>query len=382
VSQDAALGSLHFEVRSEALAADAEAQGYFHASYRDHGTPTPGKDLIVLDTRTVEGGAATCGSFNGMSWIFSHAGDLSTLEGDPRFFFDDSLSPQGYGTGTEEWGGGGDYWGGETMTLPLAGHPTGAVSPLLALDPEDEIESAYRFLIADALPFGKNARITLEHGALDDSNEHYESVAYWYGAAGPCLIESDSLDVGQASDERAHRYASPEASPVERVSSRYELGPDHVGDQEIFGETQEDGRHTKGTSELSVRLVPDNLGVMLRRTLDYGFPDQRAEVYVADDRDGASFERAGIWYLAGSNRCVYSNPAGELDPPAPVIESSNRRLRSDEFLIRRELTEGKTAIRVRIVFAPEPHPLLPDDPLPELAWSELKYEVYSWVLPH
>jgi len=34
----------------------------------------------------------------------------STRSKDPRFFFDDSQTPQAYGTGTEEWGGGGDYW--------------------------------------------------------------------------------------------------------------------------------------------------------------------------------------------------------------------------------------------------------------------------------
>jgi hypothetical protein len=32
---------------------------------------------------------------------------------------------QAMGTGTEEWGGGGDYWGGRNMTTPLAGHPVG-----------------------------------------------------------------------------------------------------------------------------------------------------------------------------------------------------------------------------------------------------------------
>ena len=75
---------------------------------------------------TVEGGGDWSGSFVGTSWIFSHRGVLNTLEGDPRFFFDDSQTPQAYGTGTEEWGGGGDYWGGLNMTLPLAGHPCGA----------------------------------------------------------------------------------------------------------------------------------------------------------------------------------------------------------------------------------------------------------------
>ena len=81
--------------------------------------PEPGKDLVLLDTRTVEGGGDWSGSFVGTSFIFSDRAKLRTLEGDPRFFFDDSQTPQAQGTGTEEWGGGGDYWGGQNMTLPV-----------------------------------------------------------------------------------------------------------------------------------------------------------------------------------------------------------------------------------------------------------------------
>src|SRR5439155_6749989 len=73
---------------------------YFHATYRDHSQPEVGKDLILLDTREQEGSEEWSGHFVGTSIIFSHRSNLSTLEGDPRFFFDDSLSPQGYGTGT------------------------------------------------------------------------------------------------------------------------------------------------------------------------------------------------------------------------------------------------------------------------------------------
>ena len=110
------------------------------------------------------------------------------LEGDPRFFFDDSQTPQAYGTGTEEWGGGGDYWGGLNMTLPFAGHPVGVRRAQDAIAPEDKIHSAYRFLLADLMPFGRNAVIRLEHGGTNLSTEHYETVAYWYGR--------DVLDVG------------------------------------------------------------------------------------------------------------------------------------------------------------------------------------------
>src|SRR5258705_12010185 len=132
--------------------------GYFHATYKDHPHPERGQDLVLLDTRKTEGGGDWSGNFIGTSFIFSDRANLNTLEGDPRFFFDDSQTPQAYGTGTEEWAGGGDYWGGENMTLPLAGHPTGAVSAASATSPEDLIESAYRFLLPDALPFWRNAR--------------------------------------------------------------------------------------------------------------------------------------------------------------------------------------------------------------------------------
>src|SRR6476660_7532446 len=86
--------------------------------------------------------------FIGTSFIFSDRAVLSTLEGDPRFYFDDSLTPQAQGTGTEEWGVGGDYWGGRNMTLPFAGHPVGARNPEVAVSDDDRIESAYRFLLA------------------------------------------------------------------------------------------------------------------------------------------------------------------------------------------------------------------------------------------
>ena len=380
VGGDTSLQGVRFALRRTPYRDPPQWAAHFHASYRDHGEPVPGKDLVLLDTTQVEGGGEFCGSFAGTSITFSDRAELSTLEGDPRFFFDDSASPQGYGTGTEEWNGGGDYWGGLTMSLPLAGHPVGAPNALLAQGPEDMVEGAYRLLIADAMPFGRNARIQLEHGGLNDSRERYRTLVYWYGRRGACLVRSDALQLGDEADERAHEYHSPSASHAVTVRSRYELGVDHAGGVEVLPEVSERGRFMTGTSELSLALRPDNLGVLLRRTLDYGFPDQRAEVFVADDETRDDWQLAGVWYLAGSHRCVYSNPPGELDAPAPVLQASNRRLREDEFLIDRSLTAGRSRIRVRIVFKPESKPLAPGEALPELAWSELRYTAYSWVM--
>jgi hypothetical protein len=381
VGADEELRDVRYEIRSRADARPQPWAAHFHATYRDHASPIPGQDLLLLRTADVEGGGDFCGSFVGTSFIFSDRAELTTLEGDPRFFFDDSESPQAYGTGTEEWAGGGDYWGGENMTLPLAGHPVGAVHPLLAQNSDDQIESAYRFLLADAMPFGKNARIQLEHGGSNESSEHYRSVVYWYGRPGACLTQTDMLHVGDESDENAHGYVSESASPVQTVQSRYELSVDHLGGVELTPETTDTGRFTRGSSEFSVALRPDNFGVLLRRKLDYAFADQRAQVFVADDQPDPDWQSAGVWYLAGSNRCVYSNPAGELDPPEPLVQTSNRRFREDEFLIARELTRGRTRIRLRFVFTPQAKPLLPGESAPESAWSELRYGIYSFVRP-
>ncbi|HEV2319517.1 MAG TPA: DUF2961 domain-containing protein, partial [Verrucomicrobiae bacterium] len=276
------------------------------------------------------------------------------------------------------------YWGGQEMTLAFAGHPTGAPKAAAAQNAEDKIESAYRFLLADLMPFGRNARIQLEHGGTDNSTEHYQTVAYWYGAPAAALIKTDELKIGDKASEAAHSYFSPQASAPYAITSRYEWGVDTIGGREIFPATTDYGRKTAGFSEFTLKIVRRNRGVLLRRKLDYQFPNQRAEVYVAD---GASqigsvhWQPAGIWYLAGGNTCVYSNPKGELAPAQHHIETSNRRFRDDEFLLPLDLTQDRASIRVRIQFTPVKTPLYPGASLPELAWSEMRYDVYCFVTP-
>jgi hypothetical protein len=108
---------IQLNVRYQPQASRA-AVGYFHATYKDFPHPERGRDLTLLDTKLVGRGEWT-GHLVGTSITFSHSAVLSTLEGDPRFFFDGSQTPQVQGTGTEEWCGGGDYWGGQNMTLPF-----------------------------------------------------------------------------------------------------------------------------------------------------------------------------------------------------------------------------------------------------------------------
>jgi hypothetical protein len=241
----------------------------------------------------------------------------------------------------------------------------------------------YRFLLSDLFPFGRSARIQLEHGQVDDSTDHYRTVAYWYGLPSACLVETDALHVGDPADEAAHRYVSPDASQPETVTSRFEGGVDHVGAVEVMPTMTDVGRHTTGTSEMSLKLGPgtSNLGVMLRRLSDSSFPDQRADVFVADDHDGAPFVHAGTWYAAGSNQCAYVNAPSETGVTPPIVQTVDRRWREDELLIPRALTDGRDAIRVRVVFTPSAKPIVPGAALGTQAWSEFRYHAFVWRMP-
>ncbi len=375
--------SADYEIRVDELTGPANHYTYFHATYSDHPKPLLGQDNTFLDTTKVEGGGDWSGNFVGMSWIFSRNGHLQTLEGDPRFFFDDSQTPQGWGTGTEEWGGGGDYWGGLNMTLPFAGHPIGKEKKHIKSD-YDLINSAYRFLIADHFPFGKNAKINLEHGSVNETNEHYSGVVYWYGIDRPTLVLTDHFD---ACDEQVeipeHDYNSPTAKKPYTLVSRYEWGPDHRGARMHFPAQEDQVRTMSGVSTFKMRLDSNNHGALLRRKFDYLYPNQKARVS-ARPAAGGEWQEVGIWYTAGSNTCVYSNPlsVGELGPAEHQIITSNRRWREEEFLLPARLTRGLDRIEIRIEHLPDERELFPGQPFPsESLWSEARYWLYSYKLP-
>lgn len=397
------ISDIRWEIRSVPYTDPVNHVGYFHATYTDHPDPEMGKDNVFLDTSLVEGGGLWSGQFVGMSWIFSRRGNLRTLEGDPRFFFDDSKTPQAWGTGTEEWGGGGDYWGGLNMTIPLAGHPTG-INGQSEGYPEgriDMINSAYRFLIADYFPFGRRAVIGLEHGGLNNSTEHYSGVAYWYGIDEPSLYLTDQLNVCSPEDAEAHQYNSPTAQEPYSLVSRYEWGPDHQGQaslqnhqedadvpaQMYYPAEEDEVRIMKGTTQFTINLDPDNLGVLLRRKFDYLYPNQAAMVSVRKSGT-TTWHPVGEWYTAGSNTCVYSKPQGrsfteaELGATEHQVITSNRRWREEEFLLPRKLTEGVEKLDVKLEFIPNERELYPGFPFPgPTAWSESRYWVYCYKMP-
>jgi hypothetical protein len=397
---DADIRGVTCEIRTVPYRDPANHVGYFHATYSDHPRPTPGRDVQFLDTDHVEGGGPWSGNFVGMSWIFTRRGNLRTLEGDPRFFFDGSRTPQAMGTGTEEWGGGGDYWGGRNMTIPLAGHPLGAEAGKHKTD-KDLLNSAYRFLIADLFPFGNRAVIGLEHGGGNTSTEHYSGVTYWYGSPAATLVLTDELHVCNEADAAQHNYHSPTAEPPYQLSSRYEWGPDSdapgwwhdegtpaTGARQYYP-AEEDSVHVmRGVTQFSMRLESDNHGVLLRRKFDYQYPNQRAKVWIRPTASNADWQYVGQWYTAGSNTCVHSRPQGgnfteaELAPTEHNVVTSNRRWREEEFLLPARLTRGQERIDIRLEHVPDDRPLFPGHPFPVAnAWSECRYWAFCYRLP-
>jgi hypothetical protein len=399
--------TMDYEIRYEAYNGAPNKSSYFHATYKDFPNPELGKDMTLLDTKGIEGHMEWSGNFVGTSFIFTKRNFLYTLEGDPRFFFDGARSPQAHGTGTEEWAGGGDFWGGETMTIPFAGHPVGIKSGIEVTDERDKLHSAYRFLIADAMPFGNRAVINLEHGGWNLSPDHYETVTYWYGLPAASLIKTDEINIGDPHSEKYHAYRSEQASEVQEIISRYDgLGIDtypesawEIRDEEsrnnykryiggeVFPSHLETGRYTRGTSEFTVHLEPDNHGALLRRTIDYSFPNQKAEIYIADASDkvnpeNSQWEYVGMWYTSGANTYLFSPADGELGKRKYEVKTSNRRFRDEEFLIPAQYTKKRSAIRIKVKHVPEDRELYPGHPYPKKsAWTELRYEVFSYIMP-
>eukprot|EP00039_Didymoeca_costata_P021860 m.345599 g.345599 ORF g.345599 m.345599 type:complete len:741 (+) comp26860_c0_seq1:167-2389(+) len=355
---------------------------YFHATYQDTPTPTPGRDVLMLDTKGVEGQTSWSGHLVGTVITFSYNGVLNTLEGDPRFHLDDSRSPQIQGTGTEEWGGGGDYFqGGQRSTLPLAGHPNGKKSG-------HSVDTLYRFLLSDLIPFGYRAQVAIEHGGQDQSLEHYTSLVFWYGVPNASLVLTDSITFNDTESLLHHNYTVPsETSTKYTVDSRFELGVDHLNGNtssaEVYPSQNISGIVHSSVSSFTVNVAPQNKGIMLRRTLDLAYADQNATVAIRSSATNSCWRLLKApWFTGGSNTVVFSDPSTETGEPMTSVklETSNRRFRDVEYLIPSSATKNCTKVDVMITYQKVTQDIFPGQPFPKQdGWTEFGWEVWSIV---
>lgn len=284
--------------------------GTFHANHTDVPHPTNGADMTFLDYR---------GSGKLVGTVINFGAVGPTLEGDPHIYLDDSRTPQIAGTGTEEWGLGGDYWNrGHLTALPLGG---------LAANDSTGGAAEYRFLIADSIPFSNHILVNWEHGGVNESTLPYQATMLWYGNASPTAVRTDQQPAPAVAD-----YP---------LDSAYEY---------LVTAPRVNGTMTALTAQepLTLALRPDNVGAFLRRTFDSCVANQRAEVLV----DGRS---AGIWYDPG--------------------HSAGRCWRAEDFPLPASLTSGKSTITVTLKNAPADSAGLPSGTV----WTAADYQLYSFV---
>ncbi|GGM01750.1 DUF2961 domain-containing protein [Nakamurella endophytica] len=297
--------------------------GYFHATHHRADTVT-GQDWIFLDT-------AGKGRFVGVSHTIE--GHISTgnireyLEGDERVYVDGSRSPQIHGTGSEDFYEAGWYFNRREFSNPtngLSAMPTGAYGC------QYQCDAPYRLMIGDAVSFHSGITFGIEHGPVDNAPADYSSTAYWYGFTDPAARVTDTVDVGDAVSEKAHRYTGSAGTTT--LTARFE------GDHDDEPVT-EDVESATGPVSFRVAVDRNNLGVTLRRMSDQSTPWQSAAVTV----DG---QPAGTW----------------LQP----LGNATMRWLEDDFQIAPALTAGKRSLTVT---------LTPTDGSP--AWSAASYQALS-----
>jgi hypothetical protein len=191
-SQNLSGGAAHITTApapGEALALGPQGQdGYFHATANAQNT-VAGQNYPFLT-------ANAWGKFVGVSETMQSLGPPPNfyLEGNEQAFVDDSPTPQINGTGTEDFYQGGWYFNKGAFSDPLNGAPaivsTGSCS--------NGCSSAYRMMLADAVPFASSLRFGIQHGPVNTTPAAYSSTAYWYGRSGasPDLYQPLALTNG------------------------------------------------------------------------------------------------------------------------------------------------------------------------------------------
>jgi Protein of unknown function (DUF2961) len=297
--------------------------GTFAVQYQ--ATPsTLGSDLTLLDT---------AGSGKVVGVVLSETRQACSnciirdyLEGDEHVLVDSARTPVVLGTGTEDFFNGGFYFYYGPFGLPSHGNVVHAAPAAF------DATSAYRFFISDSISFRDHLRLSLQHGPTDNDDVVASSLVYYYRQTRSRLELSDAFVVGDAAGEQSHMYQATDPTWSGSLEATFE---GEFSTQPVTST----GRSDKGTSSFVMQSDPANSGVVLRRLLNQGTGNQRAQVFVG----GAL---VGDWLTSGAN----------LD----------HAWREDDFAIPGSVTAGKSSLAIEVRFVSS-----------DVDWTEFQYELYS-----
>ncbi len=256
---------------AEIPAADS---GRFGVAYGTAQEMTPGPDLPLL---SIDGRGKWIG-------LFAEIGSVRTLsrevlEGDERVYLDGARHPGIYGTGVEDLFNGGFYFDRGPFALPLHGSPAHRVTPA-----REDVTSAYRLFLSDAIPFRTSIRAGLETGPTGNLPLRARTVAYYYSRPNPAFAVVDRLTTGDRISSFLHGY---ELTAIDAgcgpIASRFEGGPLVAPEEAALScAYAEPG----GRSTFALQRTSTTGGVRLRRRLDAGQANPAADVYLNDIRVG------------------------------------------------------------------------------------------------
>lgn len=153
--------TLEFAIEYERVTKMHERTGYFHAKWRRE-APCKTFDYPFLIAKGT-------GKYVGTVLSIDNPEPGWWGEGDEKVWVDDEAFPSIFGTGSEDYFG--DAWGFRPFIHPLHG------CTLLERPDHAGKTSVYRWHIADAIPFYKSLRFTIENY---DTDKDYTSVSFWY----------------------------------------------------------------------------------------------------------------------------------------------------------------------------------------------------------
>lgn len=220
--------------------------------------------------------------------------------GGERIYIDDSKSPQVSGTGACDF-----------FNAPCRGPEAAYSGPLYGGIAGG---AACRFLVGDAVPFGRSLHFDIARDPADDRTEKGEVALFYYADPHSALVASDEMEVFGERDDHGLRVEGPCQASLCR--SQYEgarNGP-VVSERGAL-------LYRGGYMTFTMKLCAHCTGAILRRRFEYSFPNQSAHVWV----DG---EYTGVWYDAGCN---------------PVM-----RLKESEFLLPEMAVRNKRSLEVRV----------------------------------
>jgi hypothetical protein len=298
--------------------------GYFQT--QSHAGPTTtGQDWSYLQ-------ATGTGKYVGNTVDMLGPASRGYLEGNEHVFVDTSRTPQVNGTGTEDFYQSGWYFNRGPYSTPMHGN-SAHLTDGTGCDPNSDCTSAFRLLIAEAVPYGSKITFDIEHGGTDDVAATYSSTAYFYGQATASVHQTDLLTVGDPASESAHHYTSTDPGAVTSLTETYE------GNDGTPAPITMTTRASTAPVTFTLALDPNNNGAVLLHTSDQNSGYQSASVSVNGQ---------------------------QLAPWTEPLANPYHQWLDDTYQLPASLTRGKAAITVT---------LTPTSGSPP--WSSAAYRVLS-----